>query len=74
MKRPARRSCSGAPLTRNLTHFRYRDRRWKKGAAELCRKAVQSDFVLIGDGHKYTKYKPSIEKVVEMGYAVNLAG
>ena len=61
-------------LTRNLTHFRYRDRRWKRGAAALCRKAVQSDFVLIGIGHKYTKYKPSIEAVVDMGHAVGLAG
>ncbi len=61
-------------LTRNLTHFRYRDRRWKRGAAALCRKAVQSDFVLIGIDHKYTKYKPSIEVVVDMGHAVGLAG
>ena len=61
-------------MTRNLTHFRYRDRRWKRGAAALCRKAVQSDFVFIGVGHKYTKYKPSIEEAVDMGYAVGLAG
>ncbi len=61
-------------LTRNLTHFRYRDRRWKRGAAALCRKAVQSDFVLIGIDHKYTKYKPSNVEAVDMGDAVGLAG
>jgi hypothetical protein len=61
-------------LTRNLTHFRYRDRRWKRGAAALCRKAVQSDFVLIGIDHKYTKYKPSNVEAVDMGDAVGMAG
>ena len=60
-------------LTRNLTHFRYRDRRWKRGAAALCRKAVQSDFVLIGFDHKYTKYKPSNVEAVDIGHAVGLA-
>ena len=61
-------------LTRNLTHFRYRDRRWKRGAAALCRKPAQADFVLIGVGHKYTRYKPSIEEAVNAEYAVSLAG
>ena len=61
-------------MTRNLTHFRYRDRRWKRGAAALCRKPAQADFVLIGVGHKYTKYKPSVVEAVDMGYAVGLAG
>ena len=61
-------------LARNLTHFRYRDRWWKRGAAALCRKPVQSDFVLIGVGHKYTKYKPSNVEAVDMGYAVGVAG
>jgi len=61
-------------LTRNLTHFRYRDHKWKKGAAALCRKAVQSDFVIIGVEHKYTKYKSSFVEAVEMDYAVDLAG
>jgi len=61
-------------VKRNLKHFRHCDRKLKRGASALCRKAVQSDFVLIGVGHKYTKYKSSIEKVVTMGYAVGLAG
>ena len=61
-------------MTRNLTHFRYRDSRWKKGAVALCRKPVQSDFVRIGFGHKYTKYKSSIEESAEMGHDVGLAG
>ena len=61
-------------MARNLTHFRYRDRRCKRGASVLCRKAVQSDFVLIGVAHKYTKYKSSIEGAADMGYAVGMAG
>ena len=61
-------------LTRNLTHFRRRDRKRKRGAAALCRKAVSADFVIIGSDHKYTKYKPSIERLVNEGIAVNLAG
>ena len=61
-------------LARNLTHFRYRDRRWKRGAAALCRKPAQADFVLIGVDHKYTKYKPSVEEVVNAEYVVSLAG
>ena len=61
-------------LARNLTHFRYRDRRWKRGAAALCRKPAQADFVLIGVGHKYTRYKPSIEEAVNAEFAVSLAG
>ena len=61
-------------MTRNLTHFRYRDRKWRISAAMLCRKAAPNDFVLIGVGHKYTKYKPSVNEDVNADYDVCMAG
>ena len=61
-------------LTRNLTHFKYRDRKFKQNARRVCLKAAPSDFVFIGVGHKYIKYKQSVEEFVTKEYAVNLVG
>ena len=61
-------------MTRNLTHFKRRDRRWMKVTAALRHRGIQSDFVLIGGNHKYTKYKPTIAETVDMEFAVGLAG
>ena len=61
-------------MARNLTHFRYRDRKWRIGAAALCRKASPGDFVFIGVDHKYTKYKPIFNENVTAEYDVEMAG
>ncbi|MBQ7650434.1 MAG: hypothetical protein IJS15_05705 [Victivallales bacterium] len=61
-------------LTRNLTHFRYRDRKLKFDARRVCRRAAPCDFVFIGLEHKYIKYKQSLEEFAEKEYYVKLVG